>query len=95
MKYLAVLTVLFATAGAFASEVGTQNPQSVEVAEGSVTLALAEKGAGNSWTDEPIKFNATAHQTAKLNERIDTMNAQVSNDLDALIASKLEQVSDK
>lgn len=90
MKLAAIVLALFATS-TLASEVGAPYPQSVEKSEVKLTLALAEQGAGTSWTVEPIEFEATAHQTAKLNKRIESMNAEVSSKLNALIADELEQ----
>ncbi|WP_096086687.1 hypothetical protein [Agaribacterium haliotis] len=89
MKLLAVLSVLFAANSVLAGEVGTPNPSS-EVKAEKVELALADKGAGTSWSVEPLKFQATAHQTAELNKRVDQMNAEISANLDALIAEKVE-----
>ncbi|WP_370980490.1 hypothetical protein [Agaribacterium sp. ZY112] len=88
MKLLAVLSVLFVAQGALA-EVGTQNPKSVETTS-SVDLALADQGASNSWSVEPLEFQATAHQTADLNDRVAEMNNKISVDLESLIAEKVE-----
>lgn len=91
MKLLAALGLALAASSVLASEVGAPYPQSVEKSDSDLTLALAEQGAGTSWAVEPIKFEATAHQTAKLSQRIDSMNAEVSEKLNAVIANKLEQ----
>jgi len=91
MKLASVIVLAALSAGALASEVGTPYPQSAEKSDANLTLALAEQGAGTSWAVEPIEFNATAHQTAKLEKRIEAMNSEVSAKLDALISEKLEQ----
>jgi hypothetical protein len=91
MKLAVALGLALFASSALASEVGAPYPQSAVKSDSKLTLALAEQGAGTSWTVEPIEFKATAHQTAKLNKRIESMNAEVSAKLDALIASKLEQ----
>ena len=94
MKFLYVLGAVFVAQGVLANEVGTQNPKSVNTTE-AVELALAEKGAGTSWTEEPLKFQATSHQTAKLNDRVEQMNQEVTQSLDELIAQKLEKALGK
>ena len=86
MKLLATLSVLLLTQGALAGE----NPQSVEATK-TVELALVESNTNTSWSVEPIKFEATAHQTAELNKTVDQMNAKISANLDTLIAEKFEQ----
>ncbi len=91
MKLLAVLSLALCASSVLASEVGAPYPQSADKSDSKLTLALAEQGAGTSWAVEPIEFKATAHQTAKLNKRIESMNAEVSVKLDALIANKLKQ----
>lgn len=91
MKFLVVLGAVFVAQGALANEVGTHNPKSVETPETTLELALAENGAGTSWADKPLEFQATTHQTAKLNQTVDAMNAEVTKSLDELIAEKLEK----
>lgn len=96
MRTLVAAILFFSVLSAVASEVGTQNPQRVETAKKvAVTIALTEKGAGQSWSEEPLTFKATAHQEAELNARVETMNAKISTDLDALITSKLEKSLEK
>lgn len=95
MKFLVVLGAVFVAQGVLANEVGTHNPKSVEKAKSAVELALAEKGAGVSWSEKPLEFKATAHQTAKLNQRVEQMNQEISDSLDALITQKLERAIDK
>ncbi len=91
MKILAIFTIALAAQGAMASEVGATNPKGAEQTGKTVELALADKGAGASWSVEPLTFQATAHQTAELNTAVEKMNAKVSTDLDARIAEKLAQ----
>lgn len=95
MKFLAVLGAVFIAQSAFANEVGTHNPKIEATANTTVKLALAEKGAVSDWTEEPLTFQATSHQTAKLNDRVERMNEEVSLSLDELIAQKLEQALSK
>lgn len=95
MKFLIALGAVFVAQGVLANEVGTQNPKSVEKAKPAIELALAEKGAGTSWNQEPLVFKATAHQTAKLNKTVEKMNQDISDSLDALIAQKLEAAISK
>jgi hypothetical protein len=90
MKTLAALLFVFAFNNAIASEVGTQNPQIVEAAENTLALAVAEKGAGERWATEPMKFMATAHQTAELAAYVEKLNKIVSEDLDAIVAEKIK-----
>lgn len=94
MKYLALLGAVFVAQGVLANEVGTQNPKSVEKAT-QVELALAEEGAGTRWTEKPLEFQATTHQTAKLNARVEEMNQEVSDSLEMLIAEKIEAALSK
>jgi len=89
MKLFAVLGLLVASSAVVASEVGTQYPNGVE--QTNMTLALAEKGAGSSWTIEPVAFEATSHQTAKLNDSIDKMNQNIAERLQAEISKKLAE----
>jgi hypothetical protein len=95
MKLAVALSLAFVASSALASEVGAPYPQSVVESDSNLTLALAEQGAGTSWAVEPIEFKATAHQTAKLNKRMESMNAEVSAKLDALIADKLQRSLEK
>jgi|GEM_PF-2907798 len=95
MKFLITLGAVFVAQGVLANEVGTQNPQSVERAKPAIELALADKGAGLSWKEEPLVFEATAHQTAKLNKTVEQMNQDISDSLDAIIAEKLAKALSK
>lgn len=88
MKFLAILGAVFVAQGVLAEEVGTRNLKSAENPE-VMELALAEKGAGTSWTEEPLTFQATAHQTATLNNKVEQMNKEVSQSLEDLIAEKV------
>jgi hypothetical protein len=89
MKKLAAIIALFATIGATASEVGTQNPIDVEITKNNLALATADKGAGDPWTEEPLEFMATAHQTAKLNKQLKALEMNLSIRLDDKISEKL------
>ena len=91
MKFLLVLGAVFVAQGVLANEVGTQDPKGEEKAKAALELALAEKGAGTSWTDEPLEFKATTHQTAKLGKHVEQMNQEVTDSLEALIARKIER----
>lgn len=90
MKFLIALGAVFVAQGVLANEVGTQNPESAS-SSNQLEVALAEKGAGTSWTNEPLEFQATTHQTATLNQRVELMNQEVADSLEARIAEKLEQ----
>lgn len=90
MKKLAALLFVFAFSAAIASEVGTRNPNAEDAAKNTLALAVAEKGAGERWNTEPMKFMATAHQTAELDKKVAALNEKVSQSLDALIAEKIK-----
>lgn len=89
MKLFAALGLVLASSAVVADEVGTKYPNSVE--QPNMVLALAEKGAGSSWTIEPVAFEATAHQTAKLNDSINKMNQDIADQLHADISEKLAE----
>ena len=95
MKFLVVLGAVFVAQGVLANEVGTQDPNKASKAGAALEIAFAEKGAGARWTNEPLEFKATNHQTAKLNAHVEQMNQEVSDSLEALIAEKLEQAINK
>jgi 2C-methyl-D-erythritol 2,4-cyclodiphosphate synthase len=90
MKLFAALGLVLASSAVVASEVGTKYPNGVEQPQNMV-LALAEKGAGSSWTIEPVAFEATAHQTAKLNDSIEKMNQDIAKQLQADITKQFAE----
>lgn len=88
MKLFATLGALLVVPVAMAGEVGAQYPASVESST-TMTLAMAENGAGSSWAVDTKDYKATAHQTAQLNANVTKMNADLSEKLSAQIAEKV------
>ena len=90
MRLLAALGIIFASSVAVSGEVGTQYPNDVESSNSALTLSLAENGAGSSWAIEPVSFQATSHQTAKLNKQIEQMNLDLTAKINASLADKID-----
>lgn len=77
--------------GSIASEVGAPNLQD---ANGELALATQETGASTSWAVEPFENMATSYQVQQLNTSMDELNAQIAQDLEKMISTKLKIVTE-
>lgn len=84
-KTVFLLLAALSAKSALAGEVGAQDPQFAVN-----TLAVVETGVITSWTSTPISNKATADRKEQLQQSIEKINAQVSEDLEQRIARKLE-----
>lgn len=91
-KLIAVLLVT-APAWSFATgEVGASNPNS---AANENVVAVAETGASASWTSKAFEGKATAHDIAKLNNRIELLNQDMVKSLNSEIDRKVTAQTEK
>lgn len=84
-KTVFLLLAALSAKSALAGEVGARDPQFAVN-----TLAVVETGVSNIWTSTPISNKALADRNEQLQESIEKINAQVSEDLEQRIAQKLE-----
>lgn len=85
MKALA-LVLAITSSGSIASEVGAPNRQETKAA---LALATQETGASSSWAVEPFENMATSYQVQQLNTSIDVLNDKMAQDLNDMVAKKL------
>ena len=90
MKALAFILALVST-GSIASEVGAPNLQD---ANGELALATQETGASTSWAVEPFENMATSYQVQQLSTSIEELNAIIARDLEEMISTKLQIVTE-
>jgi hypothetical protein len=89
-KAVFLLLAALSAKSALAGEVGAQNPQFANSKSQDLVVAIVDTGVSTSWTSTPLSNKALADRNEQLQQSIDEINAQISEDLEQRIAQKLD-----